>query len=255
MLSLMDIERYRVDGYVVPDYRVPEEVLREVRAGHDRLIAKHPEFGDYCPAVLAFDTWFLNVARIPEIVDMVEQLIGHDIALWNSSFFAKPAGTGSRTPWHQDGEYWPIRPLATCSVWIAVDPSTQENGCLRVLPGSHRQRRLMAHRLNDADGLSLPLELESSEYDEGAARDIVLAQGQVSLHDVFLAHGSEPNRSERSRRGMTLRYMPTTSVFDRDLAARQRNQRHGRLDMIERTLFLMRGEDRSGGRNDYRVRY
>ena len=113
----------------------------------------------------------------------------------------------------------------------------------------------MAHQLNDADGLSLPLELESSEYDEGAARDIVLAQGQVSLHDVFLAHGSEPNRSERPRRGMTLRYMPTTSVFDRDLAARQRNQRHGRLDMIERTLFLMRGEDRSGGRNDYRVRY
>ena len=255
MLSLMDIERYRVDGYVVPDYRVPEEVLRDIRAGHDRLIAKHPEFGDYCPALLAFDTWFLNVARIPEIVDMVEQLIGHDIALWNSSFFAKPAGTGSRTPWHQDGEYWPIRPLATCSVWIAVDPSTQANGCLRVLPGSHRQRRLMAHQSNDADGLSLPLELESSEYDEGAARDIVLAQGQVSLHDVFLAHGSEPNRSERPRRGMTLRYMPTTSVFDRDLAARQRNQRHGRLDMIERTLFLLRGEDRSGGRNDYRVRY
>ncbi len=83
MLSQTDIERYRADGHVVPDYRVPEEVLGEIRAGHDRLIAKHPEFEDYCPALLAFDTWFLNVARIPEIVDMVGQLIGPDIALWN----------------------------------------------------------------------------------------------------------------------------------------------------------------------------
>ena len=163
LLTQTDMETYRADGYVVPDYRVPEDLLYEIRASHDRLIAGHPEFEDYCPAVLAFDTWFLTVARIPEIVDMVEQLIGPDIALWNSSFFAKPARNGSRTPWHQDGKYWPIRPLATCSVWIAVDPSTTENGCLRVIPGSHRQRRLMAHGINDAEDLSLPLELATSE--------------------------------------------------------------------------------------------
>jgi Phytanoyl-CoA dioxygenase (PhyH) len=52
---------------------------------------------------------------------VVSQVIGEDIALWNSSFFAKPARVGTKTPWHQDGEYWPIRPLATCTVWIAVD--------------------------------------------------------------------------------------------------------------------------------------
>ena len=254
MLSQTDIERYRAEGYVVPDYRVPEDVLDGIRVSHDRLIARHPEFEDYCPALLALDTWFLNVARIPEIVDMVEQLIGPDIALWNSSFFAKPARKGSRTPWHQDGRYWPIRPLATCSVWIAVDRSTTENGCLRVLPGSHRQRRLMAHGINGAEGLSLPLELADSEYDESEARDIELEQGQVSLHDVFLAHGSEPNRSDRPRRGMTLRYMPTTSVYDRELAARQSSSRGGLLDLTERTLYLVRGEDRSGGRNDYRMR-
>ena len=253
-LTQEDIESYRSNGYVVPDYRVPEEVLHDIRASHDRLVARHPEFEDYCPALLAFDTWFLNVARIPQIVDMVEQLIGPDIALWNSSFFAKPARKGSRTPWHQDGKYWPIRPLATCSVWIAVDPSTMENGCLRVIPGSHRQRRLMAHGVNAAEDLSLPLELATSEYDEDAARDIVLEQGQVSLHDVFLAHGSEPNRSDRPRRGMTLRYMPTTSVYDRDLALRQQGQRGGLLNLAERTLYLMRGEDRSGGRNDYHMR-
>ena len=69
---------------------------------------------------------------------MVGQLIGPDIALWNMSFFAKPALNGKKTPMHQDGEYWPIVPLATCTVWIAIDEATVENGCLRYIPGSHK---------------------------------------------------------------------------------------------------------------------
>jgi ectoine hydroxylase-related dioxygenase (phytanoyl-CoA dioxygenase family) len=129
---------------------------------------------------LAFDTWFLTVARMPEILDMVEQVLGEDIALWNSSFFAKPARVGTKTPWHQDGEYWPIRPLATCTVWIAIDASTPENGCLRVIPGSHRARKLAPHRQNDAEGLALNLELDAGEFDESEAVDIVLEPGQVS---------------------------------------------------------------------------
>ena len=250
MLSDAQIRSYRDDGYVVPNFRLDAEVLEEIRAAHDRLVAKHPRFADYCPAILAFDTWFLGVARTPAILDMVEQIVGADFALWNSSFFAKPARVGSRTPWHQDGEYWPVRPLATCSVWIAVDAATRENGCLRVIPGSHRRRALGKHDHNDANGLSLPLEIRADEYDESAARDVLLEPGQVSLHDVFLIHGSEPNRSERPRRGMTLRYMPTTSVYRRDLATR----RQGRLAMSERTLYLMRGRDQSGS-NDFRMRF
>ena len=249
MLTEDQIRSYRRDGYVVPGYRLPDAALADIRALHDHLLAKHPEFEDYCPAVLAFDTGFLNIARIPAILDMVEQLIGADFALWNSSFFAKPARVGTKTPWHQDGEYWPIRPLATCSVWIAVDAATPENGCLRVIPGSHRRRALGRHDFNGADGLSLPLELRAEEFDAGAARDVVLDMGQISLHDVYLIHGSEPNRSAKPRRGMTLRYMPTTSVYRRDLAER----RSGLLAMSERTLYLMRGVDRSG-RNDFRMR-
>ena len=249
MLSAAEIEHYHSDGYVIPDFRLGDDVLDDIRAGHDRLLAKHPEFTDYCPSVLAFDTGFLNIARIPAILDMVEQLIGGNFALWNSSFFAKPARVGTKTPWHQDGEYWPIRPLATCSVWVAVDPATTENGCLRVIPGSHRRRELGQHEFNGAEGLSLPLELRDDEFDETAARDIVLETGQVSLHDIYLVHGSEPNRSAVSRRGMTLRYMPTTSVYRRGLADR----RSGPLAMAERTLYLMRGVDASG-RNDFRMR-
>ena len=250
MLTAEQIRQYETDGYVIPDFRLPEEALADIRDTHDRLLAKHPQFTDYCPAVLAFDTGFLNVARTPAILDMVEQLIGPDFALWNSSFFAKPAKVGTKTPWHQDGEYWPIRPLATCSAWIAVDAATTENGCLQVIPGSHRRRTLGKHDFNGADGLSLPLEIRADEYDEATAKDIVLEVGQISLHDIFLIHGSQPNRSSKPRRGMTLRYMPTTSTYRRDLAD---GRRGGPLSMAERTLYLMRGKDRSG-KNDFRIR-
>ncbi|MEM7019079.1 MAG: phytanoyl-CoA dioxygenase family protein [Pseudomonadota bacterium] len=250
MLTPQEVEAYQEDGYVIPDFQLDVSIIDEIRDRHDRLLAKHPEFSDYCPSVLAFDLGFLNIGRDSRILDMVEQLIGPDFALWNSSFFAKPAKVGSKTPWHQDGQYWPIRPLATCSVWVAIDASTPENGCLQVIPGSHKRRELGEHEFNSAKGLSLPLELKPDAYDESTARNIELAPGQISLHDVFLAHGSEPNRSDKPRRGMTLRYMPTTSVYQRDIDQR----RNGVLSMSERTLFLMRGIDRSGG-NDFRLRH
>ena len=252
MLSPTQLEHYHHHGYVTPDYRLPSEVLEDIRAAHQRLVSRYPEYSDYCSALLAFDTWYLTVARRPEILDMVGQVLGDDFALWNCSFFAKPARVGSRTPWHQDGEYWPIRPLATCTVWIAVDASTKDNGCLRVIPGSHRAQRLAQHRENNAQGLSLNLELEASEFDVSQAHDIVLEAGQISLHDVYLFHGSEPNLSDHPRRGMTLRYMPTSSVYCHDQPTRFR--REGVLQMSERTIYLMRGIDRSG-KNNFRMRH
>ena len=252
MLSAAEIEKYNADGYVTPDFRLPERDLEDIRAHHDRLVARHPEYRDYCPNLLAHDLAFLNWARVPEILDMVEQVIGPDIALWNSSFFAKPALNGRKTPWHQDGEYWPVRPLATCTVWIAVDASTQENGCLNVLRGSHRDRRLRAHDTNDDPSYTLNQELREEEFDEDLAVPIELEAGQVSLHDVYLVHGSEANDSPKPRRGMTLRYMPTSSVFDRGIAAGLARDK-GLVNHADRTLFLMRGEDRSG-QNDFRIR-
>ncbi|MBM82587.1 MAG: phytanoyl-CoA dioxygenase family protein [Planctomycetaceae bacterium] len=251
MLTQEQIETYHRDGFVTPDFRLPDDVIQDIKVMHDRLVERNPEFSDYCSALLAYDTWFLNVARIPEVLDMVAQVIGEDIALWNCSFFAKPARVGTKTPWHQDGEYWPIEPLATCTVWIAIDTSTKENGCLRVIPGSHKNKRLASHNKNDGPGLALNLELDSSEFNEEDAEDIILEPGQVSLHDVYLFHGSERNESDNSRRGMTLRFMPTSSVYCHEQSTRF--EREGPLHMSQRTIYLMRGVDKSG-KNDFRMR-
>ena len=252
MLNEAQLEYYRERGYVIPEFRLPESLLEDLRADHDRLVERHPEFRQYCPNLLAYDLRYLEVARTPEIVEMVGQILGPDFVLWNSSLFAKPAADGKRTPWHQDGQYWPIRPLATCTIWIAIDDSTTENGCLRVIPGSHHGQKLRAHRKLDTGDAVLNQELLESEYDVSQAADLVLKAGQMSLHDVYLLHGSEPNHSPRPRRGMTLRFMPTTSYYDRDIA-RQQAKDFALVDHSLRTLYLMSGVDRSG-RNDFRLR-
>ncbi|MEM7045981.1 MAG: phytanoyl-CoA dioxygenase family protein [Pseudomonadota bacterium] len=252
MLTKAEIEAYHEKGYVVPNYCLPKATLERIRADHDRLLVKHPEFRDNCSALLNHDLGFLNYARDETILDMVAQLIGEDICLWNMSFFAKPALNGKKTPYHQDGEYWPIRPLATCTVWIAVDAATVENGCLRYIPGSHKANRLMVHEVRDDPNYTLNRELLDTEYDESRAEDLILPAGGMAFHDVYIAHGSDENRSPHPRRGMTLRLMPTTSVYDRELAARRHAERGG-LDMSHHSIFLLRGRDVSG-RNDFRIR-
>lgn len=252
MLTPDQISQYHEKGYVVPDYRLSAETVASIRRDHDRLLDTHPQFHDSCNALLSYDLSFLNYARDPNILDMAEQLIGSDIALWNMSFFAKPAHDGKKIPYHQDGEYWPIRPLATCSVWIAVDDTSVQNGCLRFIPGSHKEKRLMPHDKKDNPALAIQQELQPSEYDESTAEDLVLEAGQMSLHDVYLAHGSEANTSSNSRRGMTMRLMPTTSVYNRTVA-QEKYDAGGTNNLAHHSVFLMRGMDRSG-ETDFRVR-
>ena len=251
-LSEAEVDRYHENGYVIPEYRLPEETLQDIRADYDRLLARHPEFRDYCPMLLRYDLSFLNYARDPNILDMVAQVIGPDIILWNSSFFAKPAVNGKKTPWHQDGEYWPLRPLATCTVWLAIDEATVENGCLKFMPGSHKRKELRPHRTNKDPNFTLHQELLESEYDDDKALPLELEAGQMSLHDVYLLHGSEANDSGKPRRGMTMRFMPGTSVFDRE-KAKQLSRGLGVVDHSDRTIYLMRGQDKTG-ENDFAMR-
>ncbi|WP_420403401.1 phytanoyl-CoA dioxygenase family protein [Nisaea sp.] len=245
MLTAKQVARYHEDGYVIPDFRLAPDRLERIKRLHSALLERHPEFRDYCNALLDHEPAFREFAEDPEILDMISQLIGPDLALWNMSFFAKPARGGKRTPWHQDGEYWPIRPLATCTVWLAVDAATPENGCLRFIRGSHKDQRLKAHNRTDATDVTLNQELDPSVYNEEEAVDLVLEPGQISLHDVYLLHGSEANHSDKPRRGMTMRFMPTTSLFDRDLAKEKAEAQKIR-DQSKQKVFLMRGVDRTG---------
>ena len=250
MLTESQINEYKQNGFVIPDFVMPENILLKIEERHNKLLKIHPEFKNYCPAVLSYDEGFLDFCKNEIILNFVEQLIGPNFALWNSSFFAKPAIDGHATPWHQDGQYWPIRPLATCTVWLAIDDATIENGCLRFIKGSHIDQKLKAHNINNDKNLTLNQELVKEEYDEKKAVNLILKRGQISLHDVYLVHGSEANNSPKARRAITMRFMPTSSLFDHKLA--RDNQLFSKLNVnkySDRKVFHARGIDISGKNN------
>ena len=260
VLSADQIERYRQDGLIVSPDALSPGLLARMRDALERLLDARADISPeslICPHLpcgaahdeAAAHEW-LALCRHPEILDQVEALIGPDIVLWGSQVFCKPARVGREVPWHQDGQYWPIRPLATCSVWLALDDVDAENGCMRFIPGSHRSGSIHAHRISDRKDVVLNQEIEPTLLDEAQARDDCLRAGQFSLHDVFLVHGSRANRSARRRAGFVIRYMPATSLFDRS-TVRAQSQAGVAFDLSRRPIWLVRGQDRAG--NDFQV--
>jgi hypothetical protein len=255
-LTQAEIEHYREHGYVIPKQRLPDDLLQHIRQALDGLLATYT---DVAPEDLANPHMlppaegrevnaFMQAARHAPILDMLEQLIGPDIVLWITRVLCKPAAKGREVPWHQDGEYWPMRPLATCSVWIALDPVSTANGCMRFIPGSHKQKELYRHHVSNRDNLVLNLELDQDQFDEEKAVNVELEPGQMSLHDVRLIHGSLANTSGQRRAALIMRYMPATSHYDRSLVTQRRD--NSPFNIFHQPLWLLRGVDRSG-KNDF----
>jgi hypothetical protein len=260
-LSPAERAAYARDGYVIPAFRLAADKVERLRATLDKLIADNPGVrpeklvsahveGDNGEGVRGSSA-FLELARDPDILDLVVDAIGPDVILWGCHVFCKPGGDGHETPWHQDGHYWPIRPLATCTVWLALDRSDRSNGCLRVIPRSHADKRLHEHLHEDRTDLVLNQRMADGTFDESAAVDLELDPGQMSMHDVYMIHGAAANRSPRRRAGVALRYMPATSLFDRSL--KPVDGKSGvPVQFATRPLWLVRGQDRTG-RNDFTI--
>lgn len=261
LLSAEEIAQYNRDGYVIPKFRLAPAKVDHLRATLDKLIADNPGVrpeklvsahveGDNGEGVKGSRA-FLDMARDPDIVDLVAQVIGEDVMLWGCHVFCKPGGDGYETPWHQDGHYWPIRPLATCTVWVALDRSDKSNGCLRVIPGSHASKELHEHLHEERTDLVLQQRMAEGAFDEKDAVDLELQPGQMSMHDVYMIHGAAANRSPRRRAGVALRYMPSTSLFDRSLKPHD-GKTGVPVAFATRPLWLLRGVDRTGS-NDFKI--
>ncbi len=154
-------------------------------------------------------TWLNKLIRDPRILDAIEDILGPDLLCWGSGFFIKNEHDPARVTWHQDSTYWGLSKPDIVTAWIAFTPSTRENGCMRVVPGTHTLQQLPHHDTFAQDNLLSRGQEIAVNVDESRAVDIVLEAGQMSLHHVMLVHGSEPNRSANRRIGFAIRYLPT----------------------------------------------
>lgn len=255
MLTPEENQNFEEDGLVVPGCRLPDDLMAELRELTDRVIDETPQLRPeflFSPHAVwegqkdtSISDGFMAICTRPEILDAVEDVIGHDIILWASRVFCKPAQTGFEIPWHQDGNSgWPIRPLASIAVWIAVDDVTLENGCMRYLPGSHKLGAVQ-HGFSERNDLAVSVFAEPGQFDASNARDHVLESGQFSIHHMFLIHSSPPNRSGRRRAGFGIRFMPATSHYDRSLVLDSASNQYD-FDLVSRPIYLVRGEDKCG---------
>lgn len=227
------VEQYKRDGYCFPVRILDQE---QVAANRTRLEDFETSQGKPIGGALRnkshlLFTWVDELMRNEKILDAVEDLIGADILCWNTFFWVKEPGSESFVSWHQDLRYWGLDTNDLVSAWLALSPATLESGCMRVLPGSH-QGDLLPHKDEFKENNLLTRGQEISvEVDESKAVAMPLQPGEMSMHNVRLAHASGPNRSSDRRIGLSLHYMPTRT-----------KQVVGEWD----SAALVRGEDRYG---------
>jgi len=224
---------YRHDGYVAPVTAISAAEAQAILAEISVLRARSEIDAE---AVLRHKPHLVlptiaSLIRDPRITDKVAEILGPDILCWTTNLFDKKPGDGKRVSWHQDGTYWGLTSNEVVTAWIALTDSSPENGCLRVIPGSHTWRQQPHRDTYAADNLLTRGQEIAVQVDEKSAVNIILAPGEMSLHDVMIAHASEPNSSDRPRTGIAIRYI-ATSV--------------GQASGFEDSATLVRGDDKYG---------
>jgi len=148
---------------------------------------------------------FLEAAKHPPLIAVVQEILGNRIRLYGSQVFAKPAQVGTQVPRHQDMPYWPFEPFELVSAWIALDDSNVENGCVRYVAGSHKLG-MLPHVPSGVAGNSLGL-VDDPRIAALPEHPVEVRRGSCILHHCLTVHRSEANKSPTPRRGLIFVYM------------------------------------------------
>lgn len=237
-LSDEQLETYSREGFLILDENVfaPEKFERLKTHFEEKLAALDPTYRTEALDVPHFtDPALFEWLFADEVLDLVEPIIGPNIALWSSGFISKPKGDGKRVPWHEDSAYWKgyLEPMEVVTLWLAVDASTTENGCMRVVPRTHDDGFSDYVPVDTAKNV-FPTEISRIEQFDRLSVPCELQPNQASLHHGKLIHGSPPNTSQKRRCGYTMRYMPTSVKFNSEKMAGMHQ------------IYLGRGHDLAG---------
>ena len=214
-LTEAECAAYARDGYLCPvPVFTPEEALghrkafeaaeaRGRTAGLPRAVAQYMRINAHvvlCEAVEA--------ATDPRILDAVESVLGPDLMLWSAEYIVKEPRSRGIVSWHQDLTYWGMDGSDhEVTAWVALSPAPAEAGCMRFVPGSHRQA-LVAHTDTFAlDNLLSRGQEIAVAVDEAEAVTAALEPGQMSLHHGRIFHASGRNATDDRRIGLVLRFI------------------------------------------------
>ena len=150
---------------------------------------------------------FAGLIRHPRLIEIATRIIGPNLLVWSCGFFIKEAGSKSFVSWHQDINYWGLDGDDEVTAWIALTPATVETGCMRFVPGSHRERNVAHVDKFAPDNLLSRGQEIAVEVGEASAENVLLRTGQASFHHGQLFHASGPNVTHTRRVGVAIRYV------------------------------------------------
>lgn len=229
------IAAYHADGFVpLHDVLAPDEIARlrqraddiadgvvpyperlmqlEPVAVNNASIARHLRVRKIVSLTL-HDPVFAQLLRHPNVVKVATSMLGPDVKLLLDQMLCKPPHIGSAKPYHQDGPYWPIEPMDHCTLWIALDDSTRDNGCMRFLPGTHKLGPLAHDATLGHHRMPQGWESLSQRPDEVF---VEASAGSGSCHHGLVLHETSDNRSPFRRRAMTMAFMKATARWTSD---------------------------------------
>ena len=215
MITDKDVETYREQGWLVVENVLDAAELASARRNVEEIVAGASGVSDHTdiydlepdhraesPRVRRIKTphkhfpLFWDLARSPKLVGILQKLLGHGVRLHGSKINLKAPHYGSPVEWHQDWAFYPHTNDDLLAVGVMLDDTTEENGAMLVLPGTHRGQVYDHH----ADGTFCgAMDPASADLDFGKAVATVGPAGSMSFHHVRLVHGSAQNTSDRPR--------------------------------------------------------
>ena len=225
------LRQFQEEGYYSPVDVILAEEVREYRARVEEFEAAQgaPLGGLQRNKTHLLFKWLDDLVHDDRIVDIMEDILGPDILCWNTLVWTKEPGTGQYVSWHQDSNYWGLAGGEVVTAWLAFSEASEEAGCMRVLPGTHLGPPLKHEDLYHENNMLTRGQEITQGIDESHAVTMPLKPGQMSLHNIRLAHASGPNLSNDRRMGISFHYMPAKAM-----------QSVGQWD----SAALVRGEDR-----------
>jgi phytanoyl-CoA hydroxylase len=193
----------RLDDYSHERRPLPRGVKlqREPRVQRGELDSTPGDDVRKISGVASGDDLFRKLVLKQEIVEVMQQLMSPNLKLFRADVLMKPAGVGSAKGVHQDSPYWPIEPMDLWSCWMPFDPATEENGCMQVIPGSHKRGALPHEEVHD--DYAIPKE----HYEAEKLVLVPMKPGSGLFFHSLLVHGTAPNTSASPRRAITMSYM------------------------------------------------
>ena len=226
MLPPEKVAQFHQNGFVKGTRVLNEDFVDQLRSELDRVIRENDLPGerkavhcknlsgdDAAPVWQIVNIWeasdpFNDLIRHPTITEEIAQLTGaSELRIWHDQIQYKPAARGGINMWHQDAPLWPIlTPMIQVTAWIALDEVDIDNGCMSMVPGSHRWGDHMNHLRTWKDyRADVPATFDGHQVE---VRACPVAKGEVHYHHGLTWHGSHANTSGRPRRAIALHYMP-----------------------------------------------